>query len=419
MSRTNAVRELWRPETKADREAVLRELKEVLASQQFCNSKRYPALLRYVVEHTLAGDADNLKERTLGVEVFGRPATYDTSLDTVVRYTAGEIRKRLSLYYHEDGRDARIQIQLPAGSYVPEFSCAEVEEPAPAPAPVEHALAASAEASPDSPLPQHRMEAAVVHEEEHRSSLLKVWVTVGAVAVLLLCAGLALKLRSSRGANAVDAFWEPLAHEPGKTLVCLGGVIFQQNLYSGVITAGKDNDYPFVSMQIASSLPLVGQVLDNEKKTYEVQSAVSTPITQMRNRPLVLLGGYNNGWTMRMLKPLRYQFTQEPVESIEDMQNPKLQWARDKSIPYSNADDYALVARFRDASTDGLVVVLAGLGRNGSEAAAQFATSPRYMQMVRDRVGGDLEKKNIEVVLKVNVFDGKTGAPSILAVHTW
>jgi hypothetical protein len=139
----------------------------------------------------------------------------------------------------------------------------------------------------------------------------------------------------------------------------------------------------------------------------------------MRNRPVVLLGGYNNDWTMRMLKPLRFQFTPEPVESIGDMQNSKVQWSRDKSVAYSNADDYALVARFRDPSTDGLVVVLAGLGRNGSEAAAQFATSARYMDMVRDRIGGDLEKKNIEIVLKVNVFDGKTGAPSILALHTW
>src|ERR1700761_4312440 len=127
MGRINVAPEVWHPETKADREAVLMELREVLASPQFCNSKRYPALLRYVVEQTLAGQAENLKERTLGIEVFGRPATYDTSLDTVVRYTAGEIRKRLSLYYHEQGRDARIQIHLPAGSYVPEFICTTPE----------------------------------------------------------------------------------------------------------------------------------------------------------------------------------------------------------------------------------------------------------------------------------------------------
>lgn len=429
----NAVREIWHPETKTDTDAVLKELNEVLASPQFCNSKRYPALLRYVVEHTLAGRAEHLKERTLGIEVFGRPATYDTSLDTVVRYTAGEIRKRLLLYYHEQGRNSRIQIHLPAGSYVPEFVCTqsqpEFEDLQPAGSASvgaertlahaelpRHASAGSgigeAGAAPVSPTGSADEEAA-----RHKHGRWKLWVPFA--LLLILAGGLALKLNWPHRPDAVDQFWDPLAREPGTTLVCLGGVVFEQNKYSGVMTAGRDIDYPFVSMQIAASLPRVSQVLDREKKAYDVESAASTPITQMRDRPVVLLGAYNNEWTMRILSPLRYQFSAEPVESIFDAQNPKVQWSRDKSIPYSKADDYALVARFRDPSTDGFVIVLAGLGRNGSEAAAEFATSPHYMGMVRDRVGSDLEKKNIEMVLKVNVFDGKTGAPSIVAVHTW
>ena len=434
MSRTNAVREAWRPETKADNEAVLKELKEVLASSQFCNSKRYPALLRYVVEHTLAGQAENLKERTLGVEVFGRPATYDTSLDTVVRYTAGEIRKRLLIYYHEQGQSARIQIHLPAGSYVPEFVCATPDEVAGEDAPavsaplgLGHPPLAS---EPTKPIAAALQTAGPVpalvfpsYSSEHKSAgrqpiRWKMWVPAGLLLVLL-CAGFALKFGWLHAATAVDDFWEPLTREPGTALLCLGGSVFGQNKYSGVTTAGKDIDYPFVSMQIAASLPRISHVLDAEKREYEVQSAASTPITQMRNRPVVLLGGYNNEWSMRMLRPLRYRFSDEPLESLFDAQNPNVSWSRDKSIPYSKADDYALIARFRDPSTDGIVVVLAGLGRNGSEAAAQFATSPRYMGLLRDRIGSDLRKKNVEVVLKVNVFDGKTGAPSILAVHTW
>src|ERR1700735_4213730 len=121
MNRTTATRDAWRPKTSHDREAILLELQEVLASPHFCNSKRYPALLKYIVENTLAGKSDMLKERTLGVEVFDRPATYDTNADTVVRYTAGEVRKRLQLFYHEEGRHSSIRISLPAGSYVPVF----------------------------------------------------------------------------------------------------------------------------------------------------------------------------------------------------------------------------------------------------------------------------------------------------------
>jgi hypothetical protein len=84
MTRASAGREVWHPQTREDRDAILLELQEVLASPHFCNSKRYPALLRYIVEATLAGNSDHLKERTLGVEVFDRAPSYDTNADTVV-----------------------------------------------------------------------------------------------------------------------------------------------------------------------------------------------------------------------------------------------------------------------------------------------------------------------------------------------
>jgi hypothetical protein len=98
---------------------------------------------------------------------------------------------------------------------------------------------------------------------------------------------------------------------------------------------------------------------------------------------------------------------------------PSTGWERDQSVPYSNADDYALVARFRDPTTDGWVVALAGLGRNGTEAAAQFVTSPHYLELLKEKMGSNFGNRNIEVVLKVSVIEAKTGAPSILAVYTW
>ena len=76
----------------------------MLANPLFSHSKRYPNLLRYVVEQTLQGQTAPLKERTLGVEVFDRKLDYDTSLDPVVRTTAGEIRKRIAQYYQGAGR---------------------------------------------------------------------------------------------------------------------------------------------------------------------------------------------------------------------------------------------------------------------------------------------------------------------------
>ena len=74
-----------------------------------------------MVENTLQGHGDMLKERTIGIEVFGRPTSYDPSDDATVRVKAGEVRKRLGLYYSEHGSGNPLRIELPSGTYVPEF----------------------------------------------------------------------------------------------------------------------------------------------------------------------------------------------------------------------------------------------------------------------------------------------------------
>src|ERR1700682_3653086 len=107
--------------SETERDAIRQQLERMLSNPLFKNSKRYPNLLRYIVEHTLEGFPGELKERTLGVEVFGREPSYDTNADPVVRATAGEIRKRIAQYYHEHGRETEIRIDLLPGSYVPGF----------------------------------------------------------------------------------------------------------------------------------------------------------------------------------------------------------------------------------------------------------------------------------------------------------
>jgi hypothetical protein len=425
MNTLKAAWEPWHPETSHDREEILAELQEVLASPHFCNSKRYPALLKYVVEASLAGNADLLKERTLGVEVFHRPSDYDTNADTVVRYTAGEVRKRLSLYYHD--HDSRLQISLPAGSYVPEFLCAvdENKEKAGDPlqrAPVTTLFADShgAEILPGSALRLGGDSRTTVSVNSPvRTRTMPRWIWVAGVAVLLVLAGIGWRHRVSSPQAPVDQFWAPVLRGPGTTLICSGGVVFEPRNFSGVQTAGKDIEYPFVSMQIAAAIGKVSGLLERGGATVQIQSCAPTPLTEMRERPVVLLGGYNNEWTLRLQGPLRYQFAPEVNPSIIDREQPQVRWARDRTLPYSSADDYALAVRFRNTNTDSVVVILAGLGRNGTEAAAQFVTSPHYMELLKKQIGNDLVDKNIEVVLKISVIEGKTGAPSIEKVQVW
>jgi hypothetical protein len=417
MSRISSTTDTWHPQTRLDRDAILRALEDVLASPHFSNSKRYPALLQYIVEKTLQGESDVLKERTLGVEVFDRSPSYDTNADTVVRYTAGEVRKRLSLYYYELEKKPTIQISLPAGSYVPEFIHTPESVPKLLPALAEPELLQDSLPALLS-VPPHVLAPPVVAVHPSLRTL-----TVFSVALFFVIAGAAAWIwRSHRSLlpTPVASFWAPVLHDQPVVLVCTGGSVFAQNNFSGVMTAGKDNEYPFVSMQTASAIGRLSGLVEVSGSTTRLQAAASTPLSDLRERSVILLGGYNNQWTVRLLQPLRFHFTPgDPPAAIVDSEQPNVSWQRDHSLPYSSADDYAIVARFHNTLTDGWVVALAGEGRNGTEAAAQFVTSPRYMQLLQDRLGNDFTNHNIEVVLKVNVIDGRTGAPTILASHVW
>ena len=114
--------ESWIPVSEEDKIAILEQLERLVASPFFHHSKRYPSFLKFVVAETLAGRADELKERTLGIEVFGREPDYDATNDLIVRVTAAEIRKRIAQYYQEPGHDAEIRVSLPSGSYIPHFT---------------------------------------------------------------------------------------------------------------------------------------------------------------------------------------------------------------------------------------------------------------------------------------------------------
>ena len=108
---------------------VRSHLERVLASKAFVGSKRSQDFLRLILEHALAGRTDSLRERMIGAEMFGRPIDYDTANDAVVRVKANEVRRRLAQYYAEEGTEQdAVWIDLPTGSYVPEFHWEAVQQ---------------------------------------------------------------------------------------------------------------------------------------------------------------------------------------------------------------------------------------------------------------------------------------------------
>ena len=95
---------------------VQRTLSAILQSTPFHSSKQSQELLRYIVDQTLAGHVEMLKERIIGAKVFSRRPDYDTNDDPIVRARAAEIRKRLALYY-QTAREESVRISVPSGSF--------------------------------------------------------------------------------------------------------------------------------------------------------------------------------------------------------------------------------------------------------------------------------------------------------------
>lgn len=108
--------------SETDQEAIREQLSRILRSKPFAQSQRRQRFLEYLIAETLAGRAERLKGYSLGVEIFGRPDSFDPALDPVVRVEAGRLREKLHEYYGTEGLSDPIRIDLPKGTYAPQIA---------------------------------------------------------------------------------------------------------------------------------------------------------------------------------------------------------------------------------------------------------------------------------------------------------
>jgi hypothetical protein len=199
------------PRNQKQQDSIIAQLKRLLTHPVFKSSKRCTIFLRYVVERTLQGETEHpVKERSVGVEVFGREAGYDTNHDPIVRTTAGEVRKRIAQYYHEPGHESEIRIELiPPGSYVPEFFF-----PPPA----------SSGPPAGSTLQQPSVLAAPGLRAAHSWHAPKWWWLAGLVLGLALLSLAAAWKRPwvEPSRTVVDEFWNPVLSASAPVLMCIG-----------------------------------------------------------------------------------------------------------------------------------------------------------------------------------------------------
>ena len=394
-----------------DPQAVREQAQRLLADPLFRNSKRYSNLLRFIVDRTLDGHTQDLKERIIGIEVFGRAPDYDTSLDPTVRVAATEVRKRLTLYYKEAGRERELRIELPHRSYVADFRAPEERAPEPAPQ--------AAASSPE-------LAAPAVPAQTGRKRLY----ILGAAAVVAVAIGGFALPRVLAPHAPIDEFWSPLLGAPGPVSLVISSlpVAPPSNTPAPPDAGMRMADFVRrrgdVAMNDVSAASSLSAFLTRKGKESVVRSSRTASLEDLRSGSFVLLGSYNNDWVVRLGGAYRFQFRRESdygLRWIEDAKNPASRdWSVDLSAPYQQvAGDYALISRVFDQSTGRWLLGISGLTGFATAAVTGMVMDGSAMLSFAEHLPRDWAKRNVQAVLSVNMVNGSPGAPQVVAVEEW
>jgi hypothetical protein len=401
-------KELNGAESQPNAVIVRAQLKRLLAHPLFSNSKRYPVLLAYAVEEALKGNASELKERTIGVEAFGREPSYDVNLDPVVRTTAAEVRKRLIQYYYNSEHADEIVIDLPVGSYIPSFR-------EPSPPRTNHSNGhIAADKAPSSSTD------ALASQQPHAQTTpraFRIWTTIALATLCAAFIGFGLGRNIPHPTTNLQRFWHPITSTSARVTFVLGEPMNYTRNFSEQDPVGNLNVSDVVTL--ARSL---GPVISTQRP-YRVAAASAVSFEQLREGPIVLIGAFDNRWTMRITETLPFRF--EPgdngVAQIVDRKNsPPKSWVNVWSVPKTQlAKDYAIVARIHDDVTGQPLILLGGLLPEGTEAAGELVSNPEYLNSLLAKLPTDWANKNIEAIIEANIIEGHPGPPTVIAVQAW
>ena len=425
----------WTPETEADRQAVRGQLGRVLGSLPFSTSRRYPALLSYVVEKALQNDTEALKERTLGIEVFRRHTQYDTNADPVVRIAAGEVRKRLAQYYYDPSHISEIHIELPAGSYIPEFYTAGADY-------LSRERREIVQISQDTNAAEQTAAVALPFVQHPAAIDSKIqWgflVPIICLAVGFFAGSAATRVRNavaSAPLSALEQFWRPLISAPDAVWLSVGEAYVSRieldpngarNRFesSYILSSDQRKAYPALNLADSTVLARVAALLQSRNKSYSVHGETETSFSDLASGPSVLIGSFNNDWTIRVSDQLRFHFemNRETGEQwIVDRQKPDEQiGTRSFNLAAPDPRDaYAIISRVHDPSIGQMVVLLAGVSANGTRAAGTFVSEPGYLETFAKSAPRDWPNRNIQIVIAAPIVDSSLGPPHVVSSYVW
>jgi hypothetical protein len=418
-------------------------LDDILRSTPFRTSRQCQDLFRYIVEHSLAGSDDLLRERVIGIEVFRRAPDYDTAQDPVVRLRAADVRKRLAQYYQtQKNSTCQWKIEIPTGSYKAQFHRPEGA--------VSQVAAATDVTHPSSEaIASQRPEGLIGNTRLRKRTLF--WATGATILLAALFAGLMLtKHTTTPTGNAFDLFWGPVLENPRPVFVCTGSnsvyVLSSKAIkkYKTTHSHGQDattnletvvpleelrnlsgDDFipvkdRFLTTGDASATAQISSLLTSRHHPYDLRFGTDLSFGDLRNSSAVLIGAFNNSWTLGMADNLRfvYESGDSPQMHVQDRFDTSRSWWP-KFLGEKDSDDYAIVSRILDSKTGSVLVTIAGLTHRGTQAAGEFTTNPALFAEFIKQAPKDWSRKNLQIVLHTNVVNDIPGSPTVVASYYW
>ncbi|WP_330921556.1 hypothetical protein [Duganella sp.] len=422
--------------------AGLDAMDRVLASAEFSRSGRLSSFLRYVCTATLAENSTRLSEQHIGVEVFGRPPHYQPADDTIVRTTAGLLRKRLAKYYETEGSADPVRIAIPRGAYVPVFvpvaspaaappndaavtPRAEIPPPAEPAAPTDvGAVAAPAAAVPPPPSAPPAPPASVLPLWLRPRGRLRnlVYALVAAAGVLAVSVSGAFAPGAATR-DPVDRFWASLFSSQHETILVPADselVMYQtaarreiglDDYIAKRFPPAADGAQPFqwrrytatTSVTLAAEL---GKMSAAAPRQFRVRYARDLQLADLKHASVILVGIQQaNPWVHLFRGRLNYHIDWDPATDKLLIRNDKPAAGEQALYEFAGADHprrgYAVIAYTRNLSGDGNALIVGGTSAAGTEAAIEFLLSREQMgDVLRRAVGADGAVGPFEVMLQ-------------------
>ena len=413
----------------------------ILRSPQFRGSAQLQTLLKYLVEATLKGQEDALKERIIGIDVFRRKSDYDTADDPIVRSRIGLLRKRLGQYYEsQEGKNANLQVVIPSGSYRPTF----VLHPKPTSESSARLAEGQLRAVLDAPTSPSAAPELAAHDFRAKMGFhWRNWSALTALACALIVLGWVLVVKYRPDELAL--IWGPVLSSQ-KTVLLYNGTIAPVYITPGETTAqaastvGNDLPMPLPSLSEQDSQPppsshlvairdglmppgdiaadlRISNVLSGFHRELSLRSGGTLPFVDLKGSPTVLIGAYDNYWTLSLAKDLPFYF--DRGIDIRERGGRHRAWSSQVRADSTIGDDFAIVFRLVNSKTGGPVMGIAGLTTCGTLAAAEFVTDPAYLKKLTNLSRNELKQKNLEFVLHASLENCSPTSVDVIDQRVW